>query len=220
MSYKLEKWIWTEADFGQMGWHDATIYAIQFGKDISFDIDYIFEWVQADKEDFFSFIVAPATLSFLEPDATQFSVDFRFGQYLEIEEIHRRAAADGNTEWYIETHQGDITIQANQFRQVIRRLPTRQTGQQLLPEERGGTSFSSIPDVDYAEPEGIAQIKAADFALRDKAVQLRRLSRQIDILREQRSAGTLEVKQFILEKRDLESKMAALRGELSDTDWQ
>jgi hypothetical protein len=28
--YKIEKWIWTEADFDVMGWHDSQIHAMAF----------------------------------------------------------------------------------------------------------------------------------------------------------------------------------------------
>jgi hypothetical protein len=121
VGYQSEKWVWTEADFDRMGWHDATIYAVQFGKDISFDIDYIFEWVHADEDNFFSFVVAPVTLVSLEPTSVVFNVDCRFGQELTIEHIHRRLTEVGATEWYLETHQGDITITTDSFRQVVRR---------------------------------------------------------------------------------------------------
>ena len=220
MAYQLEKWVWTEADFGQMGWHDATIYAVQFGKDISFDIDYIFEWVQADKDDFFSFVIAPVTLVFPEPQRVVFSVDFRFGQQLEIEHIHRRASDAGIPEWYLETHQGDITIIADSFRQIVRRSPTLQTGQQIIPQERGESCFSRVPDTAFAASEEVSSLKAADFALREKAAELRRQQRQLEILREQRSAGVLEVKQYILAKREVERRIEELRVELRATDWQ
>ena len=220
MAYRLEKWVWTEADFDQIGWHDATIYAVQFGKDISFDIDYIFEWVQADKDDFFSFVIAPATLVFPEPRSVVFSVDFRFGQQLEIEHIHRRATDAGSTEWYLETHQGDIIVVADAFQQIIRRQPTLQTGQQIIPEERGESSFRRVPDAAFVTSKEVSRLKEADFALRAKAVELRRQQRQLEILREQRSAGTLEVKQYILAKRELERRIETLREELRAIEWQ
>jgi hypothetical protein len=220
MSYSLEKWVWTEADLEQMGWHDARIYAIQFGKEISFDIDYIFEWVQVDKDDFFSFIVAPVTLVFPEPSATSINIDFRLGQELEIEDINRRVSAAGETEWHIETHQGDIIITAPTFQQIVRRAPTQQTGQQILPEERGLPSFSTVPDTTSVESADVREIKAADFALRQKAVSLRRLRRQLEALLEQQNAGVLEVKQYLQEKRLLEARIIQLKTDLEATDWQ
>jgi hypothetical protein len=220
VAYQLEKWLWTEADFDQMGWHDATIYAVQFGKDISFDIDYILEWVQADKDDFFSFYIVPATLIFLEPQSVVFSIDFQFGQQLKIEDIHCRTTDARTTEWYLETRQGDITIAADSFRQIIRRPPTLQTGQQIIPEERGDSCFSRVPDAAFAVPEEVSRLKESDFALRGKAAELRRQQRQLEILREQRSAGALEVKKYILAKREVEHRIIELRAELQATDWQ
>lgn len=220
MNYSLEKWIWTEADFEQMGWHDARIYAVQFGKDISFDIDYIFEWIQVDKDDFFSFIVAPATLVFPEPSVVSINIDFRLSQEIEIEDISCRVSAAGETEWHIESHQGNIIITAPSFRQIVRRAPTQQTGQQVIPEERGLPSFSTVPDTTSLESAEVREIKAADLALRQKAVSLRRLRRQLEALLEQRNAGVLEVKQYLQEKRLLEASINKLKKDLDATDWQ
>lgn len=203
-----------------MGWHDARIYAVQFGKNISFDIDYIFEWVKSDADDFFSFVVAPATLAFLEPTNIVLNVDFRFGQQLEIEEIQRRVADNGITEWYIETHQGDIVITANSFQQVIRRQPTLQTGQQVLPEERGDSNFNMVPDTGFVESIEVKRLKAADFALREKAGQVRRLRRQLEILLEQRNAGVLDVKPYLLEKRKVEDSLNYLKKELQSSNYE
>ena len=202
-----------------MGWHDATIYAVQFGKYISFDIDYIFKWVQADKDDFFSFYIAPATLVFLELRSVVFNVNYVIGQQLEIEDIHRRATHNGTTEWHIETHQGSITIATDSFRQVVRRPPTLQTGQQIIAEERGESNFSRVSDTAFVASDTIRNLQAADFALRQKAAELRRQQRQLETLQEQRSAGTLEVKQYILAKRAIENRIGVLRDELRVTDW-
>ncbi|MGY2131147.1 hypothetical protein ACW9KT_02885 [Hymenobacter sp. HD11105] len=220
MSYQLEKWIWTEADFEQMGWHDARIYAVQFGKSISFDLDYIFEWVRDGKDDFFSFIVAPVTLVFLEPTSILFNVNFRTSQELEIEDIHRRTVSAASTEWCIETHHGDIIITANTFHQIVKRPPTRQFGQQLLPEERGEPNFSVVPDYTFVQSDEINRIHADHFALRQKAAGVRQLRRQLTKLLEQRSAGVIEVKRYLLEKRELEKKLNQLYDELKNTKWQ
>jgi hypothetical protein len=220
VDYQLEKWAWSEADFDKMGWHDARIYAVQFGKNISFDIDYIFEWVKSDADDFFSFVVAPATLVFLEPTNIVLNVDFRFGQQLEIEEIQRHVADNGITEWCIETHQGEIIITANSFQQVIRRQPTLQTGQQVIPEERGNSSFSMVPNTGSVESVEVKRLKATDFTLREKAVQVRRLRRQLEMLLEQRSAGVLDVKPYLLKKRKVEDSINRLKIELQNSNYE
>lgn len=41
-NYELEKWVWTENDFEQMGWHDATIYGVRLNQNLEIDLDYIF----------------------------------------------------------------------------------------------------------------------------------------------------------------------------------
>ena len=192
---------------------------MQFGKNISFDIDYIFEWVKSDADDFFSFVVAPVTLVFLEPTNIVLNVDFQFGQQLEIEEIQRHVADNGITEWHIETYQGDIVITANSFQQVIRRQPTLQIGQQVLPEERGDSNFSMVPDTGSVESIEVKRLKAADFALREKAGQVRRLRRQLEILLEQRSAGVLDVKLYLLEKRKVEDSVNHLKKELQSSNY-
>ncbi len=203
-----------------MGWHDATIYAIEFGKDISFDLDYVFEWVQADKDDFFSFIIAPVTLIFCEPTVVKFDLDFQFGQKIEIEDLHRRTSAVGDTQWYLETHQGDISITAKTFRQIVRRLPTLQISQQVMSEERGVSSFGTVPEQDFVVSEDVMRVKEADFALRQKSANIRRLHRQIEILGEQRGKSVLTLKQYLLEKRETEEKIRLLTDEIRATNWQ
>ena len=51
--YKLDKSIWTEADFDTMGRHDATIHAIAFFPDtfeFALDLDYVFQWIAPESE--------------------------------------------------------------------------------------------------------------------------------------------------------------------------
>src|SRR5690349_14814502 len=74
-TYTLEKWIWTEADFDSMGWHDASIYAMKMDGDLCFDIDYIFKWNQPEIEGFhFTFFVAPCTLCFKDVQELSFEL--------------------------------------------------------------------------------------------------------------------------------------------------
>ena len=45
----MENWIWTENDFEAMYWNDCSIYTIEFDKynhKLTFDIDYIFKWIE------------------------------------------------------------------------------------------------------------------------------------------------------------------------------
>ena len=50
--YKLEKWIWDDSDFDQMGWHDCKIHGFAFYSDdyeLVLDMDYLFEWLNPVK---------------------------------------------------------------------------------------------------------------------------------------------------------------------------
>lgn len=66
----LSKTVWTNADFGAMGWHDASLHGIAFcatgdedpDYSLALDLDYIVEWVHGDSA--FSFWIAPVTLVF------------------------------------------------------------------------------------------------------------------------------------------------------------
>src|SRR5262245_9689225 len=64
--YAPEKWIWTDADFDQMGWHDVVIHSLAFDAyTLSLDIDYMFRWVDpAPGETYYRFWLSPATLVF------------------------------------------------------------------------------------------------------------------------------------------------------------
>ncbi len=50
--YILEKSIWTDLDFENMGWHDSRIHSVAFGEnfELIFDIDYIFKWLSVGKK--------------------------------------------------------------------------------------------------------------------------------------------------------------------------
>src|SRR5260221_10243754 len=83
-TYELEKWIWTEQDFEEMGWHDCHIYAVAFLPEtfeFVLDLDYICKWVNPKPPaENFSFWVSPATLVFenvhdLELDTFDCSLD-------------------------------------------------------------------------------------------------------------------------------------------------
>src|SRR5262245_5139205 len=68
----LEKYVWTDADFDRMGWHDCYIHAFHSGLrpergefDFLLDLDYIVRWLAPQSpETVFSFDIAPATLVF------------------------------------------------------------------------------------------------------------------------------------------------------------
>src|SRR3712207_2867226 len=66
--FTLDKWIWSDADFDQMGWHATWVHAfaaIPETYEVIFDIDYILRWMPpVPPKDNYAFWVAPATLVF------------------------------------------------------------------------------------------------------------------------------------------------------------
>lgn len=75
-----------------------------------------------------------------------------------------------------------------------------------------------VPDTKSVESTEVKNLKSADFLLREKAVRIRRLRRQLEFLLEQRSAGVLEVKRYLLEKRGVEESISQLKTELQKSD--
>ena len=150
--YEMEKWIWTGADFDQMGWHDSQVYAVAFLPEIfelTLDIDYIFEWVHPEpNETYFKFWVAPATLVFenvydikLELDEPDFELDA-----VERKDPRKPKNAEyigRETEWLwnLEAHRGGIEFRSVGYKQYIRQKPIFGQAQKLETNIRGGISF-------------------------------------------------------------------------------
>jgi hypothetical protein len=156
--YKLEKLVWDDGDFDQMGWHDATIYGIVFGPgefELSLDIDYIFEWVHPAKgEQHFLFWVAPCTLVFQNVYDLQLSAEPLWVpalSILSVDVVHRTdprklinakyIGRDVEWQWTLECHNGDLSFWSVGFRQYVRRMPVLTTQQALDLSERGGVSY-------------------------------------------------------------------------------
>ena len=150
--YELEKWIWTDADFEQMGWHDSKVYAISFLPDtfeLAFDIDYIFEWVNpAQNETYFKFWVAPATLVFenVYDVEMEFDVpDFELNMIVRKEPQRSKNAEyiERDTEWLwsLEAHRGGIDFRSVGYKQFVRKKPVFSQAQILEMDVRGGISF-------------------------------------------------------------------------------
>lgn len=219
--YQLDKWLWTDADFDTMGWHDSLIYAFKVDQDLYFDIDYIFKWVQPDKDHWFSFLIAPCTLVFETPTKFSFNLESNdFYNYIEIADIHRQLNQNNKTEWRIETHIGDIVIEADKFKQFVRRQPTLQSGQQIIPEERGEVSFATAFDENFRETAQVTQIKQEHFALRHKATNSRHLQKELSDLLDKRLKGVVDTKQYIIKKRELERQIEVIKQELQENDLE
>ncbi len=141
MNYELEKYIWTDADFENMGWHDCMIYKIRLDEDLELDIDYIFKWNLPDLEGLpFTFWIAPATLVFKRPKQVTLDLDIAFEDAGEIEGIERSNEDEGIL-WTINTQKGEIQFISDGFEQFIRQKPTYQFGLAISYIDRNGYSL-------------------------------------------------------------------------------
>lgn len=156
--YILEKAIWTDEDFDIMGWHDANIYALAFENggedycgDFVLDIDYIFKWVDpVPPEKYFSFWVAPCTLVF--KNALQIKIDIDTAMFalegLQISHVTFECAKsempENRYDYVIHLQEGQISLQAAGFSQIVRQLPVY-GDQSIELKLRGGISFNRTP---------------------------------------------------------------------------
>ena len=158
--YNLEKWIWTEADFDVMGWHDSTLHAFAFIPDkfeLLLDIDYILEWVDPrEGETYFKFWVAPATLVF--ENVYDLKIDLEPVDGIELQDIRRTdprvphnaefVGRDKEWRWTIETDNGEITFGSVGFHQYFRKSAIFSRAYVIPLDERGGFSFERVTCAD------------------------------------------------------------------------
>src|SRR4051794_40935091 len=147
--HSIEKPVWTEADFEQMGWHDVHVHAVAFRPDVSelwLDIDYIFSWVEPHgDETHYSFWIAPATLVFENVYDLQFDFESQDGD-LTLQGIERSdASAPRNAvtkqaewRWLLDFNNGQANLRSIGFSQFTRRPPILVRAQHLTLEQRGG----------------------------------------------------------------------------------
>jgi hypothetical protein len=153
--YHLEKAIWTEADFDDMGWHDARVHAVAFLSDtweLALDLDYVFKWVEQDEPSkHYVFWVAPCTLVF--SNVVNLELDLSPYENVTINDITRTdPSVPRNAEnigkstdwkWTIECADGALTFRSVGFTQYVRQSPV--LGRQSIPlHSRGGISFSRM----------------------------------------------------------------------------
>jgi hypothetical protein len=145
----LEKLVWSEADYDQMGFHDVGIRAVYFStqsQEVSFDIDYIFKWVMPTPPGkFFTFWVSPATLVFR--DVSDVEVSWGGSELFELDELKRseeEKLPTGYARW-LWTLAGNVggsaSLRATGYNLYVRREPIYINRQNLWAEERGGISF-------------------------------------------------------------------------------
>ncbi len=138
--------VWTERDFDFMGWHDATIHGLAFrpqSYSLVFDLDYILKWVEpASSEEYFSFWVAPATLTFENVSEVEISLQSDLPQLtlFGIERADEQPAPDGRFKswrYTLDGDQGTISFRATAFTQKFRNFPVQTNQQSLSERERG-----------------------------------------------------------------------------------
>jgi hypothetical protein len=162
MEYQLEKQIWTEADFEQMGWHDCNIYKIRLTEDLELDIDYILQWNKPDLEGLpFTFWIAPATLVFKCVRDLTFDFDTGFEDAFEIVEIEK----ENEDQWRIITRQGNIQFNSKGYEQYIRQEPFFEFGQTISFIERFGHSLDRTTNQENPNRnrEDVVQQRQKDF---------------------------------------------------------
>jgi hypothetical protein len=136
-----------------MGWHDASVHAIAFEESddraaLLLDLDYIVRWIEPQPpSQYFSFLVAPATLVFENVWSLNGDVSAQ-RTLLEIADLHRLEAETdrqrnaGVSRWRVEGQEFELRFFATGFHQHFRALPRQSASQRLSSDERGGISFA------------------------------------------------------------------------------
>lgn len=221
--YELEKWIWTEKDLGQMGWHDATVYGIRLNQNLELDIDYIFQWNQPDIEGFhFTFWVAPATLVFESPKDLSFELTQSFNnKWLDIQDIEMNESGE-NRQWTIIMQQGEISFKSDSFKQVIRKRPSLQLGQAIPYDERGGHSFDLLTGdkLNSGLRPDIEERRKKEFEDYDLAKIKFGLKGDLEKLNEKRDIGQIQTKEFLIKKKGLKDRIDSLTFQLRGTRYE
>ncbi|PKF60179.1 hypothetical protein CW745_16385 [Psychromonas sp. psych-6C06] len=148
--FNLEKLIWTESDFLEMGWHDSIIYS-SFAKidDYEFvlDLDYIFNRVKPELEgDSFNFWVSPVTMVFQNVSDIKVNIESQQGE-IEVSDLLMESpelTPNGKYTSHIyrfECQQGSISLRATGFKMYVKQLPKFQSSYCLTLKDRNGITF-------------------------------------------------------------------------------
>lgn len=222
MTYELEKRIWSEIDFDQMGWHDSTIYQISLTEDLIFDIDYIFQWNKPEIEGLpFTFWVAPATLVFKKIKNFSFDLSTSFDDAIEIQDIEKEIT-ENCTLWTIITRQGDFQFICDEFKQFIRQEPFFQFRQTIPFIERFGRSIEQTTNQDNPNRfrEDILEQRKKDlehFENVKKRFIKKKEKEQLDKLRE---SGGISTKDYLTKKKQIKEMIDFYDYWLKDTAFQ
>lgn len=206
MDYKLEKKIWTDEDFKQMGWHDCNIYRIRLTEDLELDIDYILQWNKPDLEGLpFTFWVAPATLIFKSVQYLTFDFDIGLEDAFEIEYIER----EDKNRWTIITHQGNIQFNSEAYIQYIRQEPFFEFGQTISFIKRYGHSIERTTNQENPNRnrEDVIQQQQKDLEDYENAKKRHLKKKEFKQLQKARENNEINTKQYLLKKSEINDQI-------------
>ncbi|WP_192910133.1 hypothetical protein [Mucilaginibacter ginsenosidivorax] len=165
VAYPLEKYLFTDADFDNMNWHDCPIHSFCFNDDyeLSLDIDYIFEWVQPKKgSKYYKFWITPCTLVFenvrqveIELEGQQPIIDFIQRENPQATIAAEYLGREFEYDWDMVMINGEMTFKSAGFKQYVRQPPILIREQKLELEVRGGISFDRISFLEKNQEPGI-----------------------------------------------------------------
>lgn len=206
MEYKLEKNIWTDADFENMGWHDCNIYQIRLTEDLELDIDYILQWNKPDLEGLpFTFWVAPSTLVFKSVKDLTFDFNISFENTFEIEYIGN----ENRNRWTIITRQGDIQFNSKGFEQYIRQEPFFEFGQTISYIERYGYSLDRTTNQKNPNRnlEEVVLQRQKDFEDYENVKKRHQKKQELIQLIKARENNEIDTKQYLLKKKEINDQL-------------
>lgn len=222
MTYELEKRIWTEADFNQMGWHDSTIYKMGLSQDLAFDLDYILQWNHPEMEGLpFTFWIAPSTLVFKQPRNITFELNISTGEGVEIDDVAMEPTPDG-LKWTIVTHQGDIEFYSEGYIQYIRQDPFFEFRQSISCEERYGyhldrTTQQENPNRFREHIIANRKKDLEDYEIAKKRHLKRQEKGNLGQLKEQNKIGT---KEYLIMKGEISQLIESINYSLKGTRFE
>lgn len=150
--YTLEKLVWSDTDFEQMGWYNAYVHAIAARPEnfeLLFDIDYIVQWVDpVPPNNYFTFWVAPATLVFNNVWNVTFHLESQSGEFSlqNLARLDEQTTPNGNMTdwlWKLSGNDGSVSFRATGYKQYFRKQPVLTQFQKLRFDERGGLCFTN-----------------------------------------------------------------------------
>jgi hypothetical protein len=157
----LVKYMWTEADFTEMGWSDCIIHAISVGGHdgeqdddripngrLLLDLDYIVRWVKpVPPSPHYSYWIAPATLVFENAWDMDGGIAPSDDGLMEVYELERLPSPDDRPHpvWDFHGWNFGLSVRATGYTQYIRQQPQHTTTSPLTMAQRGGLSFAEVP---------------------------------------------------------------------------